>query len=252
MLNDNQKLDKILTLLPEKDMRDLLDELSNGYFSEKSQKMLVDYDDYKDNILSRFSEPTLNDLFLKFNSDFTSLKKVFLSQFFRNGPHFALFPEHRHKADISDTNDFWNQKFNKVQELADKFYASYKNLISYTGPVIESNIEKFEVEFNEMTGSVSYGDKVYTPRKKKGDKNLRFKLFSNLWDKLKNEEETWPADSLAVQIELISSPQEFRTNPAKKTEFYNLIKGINKGLADKGIPVKITRRGGIKLKITKP
>ena len=41
MLNDNQKLDKILTLLPEKDMRDLLDELSNGYFSEKYAQNLI-------------------------------------------------------------------------------------------------------------------------------------------------------------------------------------------------------------------
>ncbi len=249
MIDDNKRQENILNLLPEKDVRGLLDELNNGYYSEKSQKMMAHYEDYKNNILSRFAEPTLNDLFLKFNSDFTSLKKVLISQFFRNGPHFMLFPEHKHKTDISDKNDFWNQKFNKLQKLAKKFNTSYKELVSYSHSPDKLDATKFHVKFNEMTGSISYGDKIYNLRKTRGGKNLRFNLFMNLWKKLDKKEGAWPADSLAVQIDLISGAHEFKNKI--KIEFYNLIKGINKGLADKGIPVRIFRQGGIKLKILK-
>ena len=42
MITDQQRQENILKLLPEKGVRDLLDELSNGHYSEKSQKMMAE------------------------------------------------------------------------------------------------------------------------------------------------------------------------------------------------------------------
>lgn len=119
-------------------------------------------------------------------------------------------------------------------------------------------IQDSKVRFDPLNGVIRYGDEMLRfHRGEKGDKP-RLALLKDLWKlkkhikngKIKAEGRPFPPEALAVRLNITSEVSAFQRNPQTQDRFYGFIKGINRELRDKSIPMRIERNNGIQIVIT--
>ena len=119
-------------------------------------------------------------------------------------------------------------------------------------------VQNSKVTFDSLNGVVRFGDeRLRFHRGERGNKP-RLTLFKELWvlkkniknGKIKAEGRSFPPETLAVRLNMISGAGDFQRNKQKQEQFYGLIKGINRELRNKNIPAVIERNNGVQLVIT--
>src|SRR3989344_1133200 len=114
-------------------------------------------------------------------------------------------------------------------------------------------VQNSKVTFDSLNGVVRFGDeRLRFHRGERGNKP-RLTLFKELWvlkkniknGKIKAEGRSFPPETLAVRLNMISGAGDFQRNKQKQEQFYSLIKGINREIRNKNIPAVIERNNEI-------
>lgn len=114
--------------------------------------------------------------------------------------------------------------------------------------------KKEVVDFDTLNAAIHFGKKHYTFQKGR-DNQVRLKLFRDLWErreviynnKVTRKGEPFPPGAIATRIGLVDSAQGFERNKEAKSKLDTLIKNLETNLQRGGIPIRIYKRGGIKL-----
>jgi len=115
--------------------------------------------------------------------------------------------------------------------------------------------EKVNTKVKFEGGIVTYGNRrheFHQGLNLSGDQRRRLELFQNLWDNRKHkkahkEGKSLQSGYLAVQLNIVTERSSFDRNKEKSGQFFNLIKGINRSMREKNIPVTIIGRSVIQL-----
>jgi hypothetical protein len=91
------------------------------------------------------------------------------------------------------------------------------------------------------------------------DEKQRLSLFKLLWDKrkvikgtkLKREGTSTPPETVAANLKIVSDAQSYKKkqNNVIKERFRNFLKSINSDFRKKGLPIRISQRGGILINV---
>jgi hypothetical protein len=147
------------------------------------------------------------------------------------------------------------------------WHSLYENLKTFKRNItnIEPNIpagtptlQKTKIEYDSQNAVLKYRDITHKFHRGADGQRKRLKLFGFLWTNrryLKKGKEIIkgkpnPPEFLAVQLNITSDAITFNRNKEAKIELFNLIKGLNKTLKEKGFPLRIKRKNGIQLVIT--
>ncbi len=151
----------------------------------------------------------------------------------------------------------------------DKLYAQTKNIYKKFAKTHQEKKKNHETadqpsiiaqktKFDSMTGVLAHKNTLHKfQRGTRGDKT-RLLLFRKLWNErryikngmVKRKGKPLMPEFLAVQLNITSDAQTFNRNKKAKDNLFNLIKGINRILRNKGFPAKIERQNAIQLVIT--
>lgn len=239
MLNDEQKLDKIINLIPESWVDDLVNvELYNKHLSPDSLVRFRRFMDEKDKISSQFSNDNLRESFLVLIESANKLSEQ-LSLFFRKNPediHYTLLPDHEYNSD-KEKRKFWLEKYNKIKNLAVNFKTAYDNLLKTWDLISNKQIKKGadHLVFDSLNRVIRYENETL---KFQSGTNLKFELFKKLWEERQAKNKVgkpFPSSALARNIE------------TTEAELRKKIKELRTDLRRKGFPAKIETKRGVQL-----
>ena len=115
--------------------------------------------------------------------------------------------------------------------------------------------QKYKVDFDSLNCVLRFGTSVHAFHKKHHGEDIRIRLFKKLWDerrhikrgKIMREGQSFPPESLASNLDIVSSASVFANDRKAKSRLFGLIKGIDRILRDKKFPASIDRHNGILL-----
>lgn len=149
-------------------------------------------------------------------------------------------------------------KIEFIRELLRKITAKEKEKSAEIESNTKTDHRDSKVRFNPLTGVIRYGDEMVRFHRGERSNKPRLQLFRELWTvkkyikkgKIKAKGESFPPETFAVRINMISSAGDFQRNKQAQERFFSLIKGINRELRNKEMPMEIERNNGIQLIIT--
>ena len=125
LINDAERLNKFLGLLPENEMHLFLNgELWLGMCRYRRIAMLDGYGYYRREILSNFQNPKIKKANEDFDIIFKKLDAFLEDHFFALGSNFALYPDHKYSKDKLK-KVFWNKSFKELTLLRNQFEKKY-------------------------------------------------------------------------------------------------------------------------------
>ncbi len=211
-MDDKNRLTKILEILPEKTVRNIVDELANGQINNEFMTTIDECKEYFKDTLSEFSNVKINGVAKNFSEALNNLNKFLLTHFFRvqlypESIGFGLYPEWRYDQKKSK---MWHKHFENLQSLAEGFLEKYKILIKTAN---EHLYEKNEKENHEL------GDEVFTPKL-----GIRSDIYLDE-DRLRWGEKSIPMQRGQKQMmeKVLKNAREIRggKRPTKKGNFIN-------------------------------
>ena len=119
---DSTKFERFLDLLPEKEMRRIINDLWVGDLWDDELGMFAVYEDYSANTTSAFIDPALNAAYKKFNKSFDEVKRFRIVRMFvvNGGPKLSIHPEMKYsdKPLSSEPNitegHFWDKLLERI------------------------------------------------------------------------------------------------------------------------------------------
>jgi hypothetical protein len=120
---DKQRFKKVIELLPEEDVDEFINrQLFNGSYSRRFADILRRYSDYKNKVLSSFSNTRINRRYKKLNESFDILYSFLVHHFFvsdiPNADYLCLEPDRRISPE-------WSSIKKELDIHAEKFWKSY-------------------------------------------------------------------------------------------------------------------------------
>ncbi|MCX6723165.1 MAG: hypothetical protein NT094_03850 [Candidatus Staskawiczbacteria bacterium] len=141
LINDTERLNKFLEILPEIDVYEFLNhELCKAQYIDQHANMIDEYNQYKQTVLSHFHNQKIEDAKKIFDLVFDKLHSFLLNNFYQLGDShlMGLLPQDK----FSNWN-FWGEKLNELTLLCNEFEKKYKTLITI------ANLPKLEISNHE-------------------------------------------------------------------------------------------------------
>ena len=159
-LDDKIRLATVLKFLPEKFIDDFVRYyLFNANYPVEKNEIFIKYTEYKNEILSEFSNSKINNAYINFNKSFDVLTKFLAEHFYipnahykmyKNPPFFYLEPRIHYNFDGENKDStLWNKYKSKLDKIANEFEETYKSFIKIAKDEIEQKDEivKLSPEF---------------------------------------------------------------------------------------------------------
>lgn len=180
-LDDKIRFTTFLKFFPEKFINDLVcSYLWNARYPVEVQMVLFKYDEYKNEIMSEFSNNNIEDSRIELDKSFDMLNKFLIEHFsipnchykmYKNPPYFYLNPHIHHNFGGENKNPvLWNKSKKELDKVAEEFHEAYKSFIK---------IAKDEIEREKNMQDKKENINIEHPQKNTRNNKLADTIYNN-------------------------------------------------------------------------